>query len=429
MSVNGGPSTGLRVLMISDHADPLAEVGGGGVGGQHVYVMNMGLALAQSGVHVDVYTRWDSAAKKEVVRVHPNLRVIRVEAGIRAYVPRDDFIGLIDEFVAGVRKNIERDQLRYDVLFTHYWYSGIIGMEVARAYRLPISHVFHSIGRARREALAIEDPTGVNDRFFAVRDQWEKRIAHDTTGIIATSPMERDDIVNLFGAPPGKFSVVPHGVDVELFKPRSKNVVREELGLPTDARLVLYVGRLERRKGVSTLLEAIRDLNDGPRPVDLCVIGDGLAPSAMRSDDEAARLRRISDELGIADRVHFLGARSQAETARYFAAGDVCAVPSYYEPFGLVPVEAMACGTPVVASRTGGMRHTVDDGVTGHLVQPRSVADLSAKLRAVLDNGREFYAQAARDRVLRHFRWSMTVRETKRHLSDLVRSEHSKMLT
>ncbi|HSW81264.1 MAG TPA: glycosyltransferase [Candidatus Saccharimonas sp.] len=413
----------MRILMISDHADPLAKIGTKETGGQNVYVMNMASLLAKLGVYVDVYTRWDRATKQEVVQVAPRLRVIRVKAGPKSYMPRDDFLNVTAEFARNVKLRIERENVHYDVVFTHYWFSGVIGLELAQAYGLPLTHVYHSIGQRRYEALQAEQPQNTNYQFYKTRGDWERRIAQESTSIISTSPHERDDIVQLFGVTPEKISIIPVGVDTVQFRPYSTRTIRKRLGLPVNGELILYVGRLEWRKGIATLVEAIQSLSEQWQGVALYIIGGGTTKSSKKLDnDELSRLQNVIKELGLQDRVHFLGAKPQTQMAQYYAAADACAVPSYYEPFGIVPIEAMGCGTPVVASRTGGMQFTVDDGVTGHLVIPRCPIDLAAKLHTVLTNGKTKYAEAARHRVLQHFAWPRIAEAAAAHLAMLAGS-------
>lgn len=417
----------MRILMISDHADPLAKIGTKDAGGQNVYVINMAERLATLGVFVDVYTRWDRASKQEVVAVNKRLRVIRVKAGPKSYMPRDNFLQVTDEFTKRIKQRIEREQLQYDVIFTHYWFSGVIGLELARTYNLPLTHVYHSIGQVRFDVLQDLQPQDTNRSFYQTRHDWERRIAHQATSIISTSPVEKDDIVRLFGVSPQKISIIPVGVDTVQFRPYAKRAIRKKLGLPLNSPVILYAGRLELRKGIGTLIEAVRDLSQQWQDIGLYIIGGGSTKSAKKIDsDELGRLKKLVASLGISNRVHFLGSKPQTQMAQYYAAADVCAVPSYYEPFGIVPIEAMACGTPVVASRTGGMQSTVEDTVTGHLVMPRCPIDLGAKLDTVLKNGKQKYAEAARHRVLHHFAWPEIASAAAAHLSMLARTPNAK---
>lgn len=406
----------MRILMLSDHADPLAKVGSKESGGQNVYVMNTAALLARNGHKVDVYTRWDARSKQEVVQVRPGFRVIRVLAGPKGYMPRDEFLNVTDEFAARIQERIAAEEIHYDVIFTNYWFSGVIGLKLAALYDLPLTHVYHSIGQIKYETLKQVHPEEVNEQLFAVRAEWEKRIAQQANSIITTSPVEQSDIVRLFGVARKKVVCIPVGVDTQLFKPRSPRWCRQKLKLPTDKPIVLYVGRLEWRKGVATLIRAMQYLGDAG----LYIVGGGTSKATRALDSgEQTRLQGIAKELGLSRRVHFVGAKPQAKLALYYGAADVCAVPSYYEPFGIVPIEAMSCGTPVVASKTGGMRFTVHEGRTGHLVEPHNATALADKLARVLKKGKDAYAPAARAHAMEQFSWPKIAQNISAHLLTL----------
>lgn len=402
--------------MISDHADPLAKIGSKESGGQNIYVMNTASLLVRRGHKVDVYTRWDARSKQEIVQVRPGLRVIRVSAGPRGYMPRDNFLNIVGDFAARIKERVLAEEIHYDVVFSHYWFSGIIGLELAKEYSLPQTHVYHSIGQIRYETLRKVHPQEVDDELFRTRSIWEKRIAEECTSIITTSPVEQDDIVRVFGVRRGKSICIPVGVDTQLFKPRSQRWCRQKLKLVLDKPLVLYVGRLEWRKGIATLIRALNTLADA----ELYIIGGGSSKYTRTLDAaERERLQGIAKKLGITRRVHFLGAKPQQKLALYYGAADVCAIPSYYEPFGIVPIEAMSCGTPAVASDTGGMRFTVREGTTGHLAKPNDYKALAAKLAQTLKDGKEAYATAAREHVLQYFSWPKIVGAIADHLASL----------
>ncbi|HEX7963685.1 MAG TPA: glycosyltransferase [Candidatus Saccharimonadales bacterium] len=410
--------------MISDHADPLAKVGSKESGGQNVYVMNVAALLARNGHKVDVYTRWDARSKQEEVQVRPGFRVIRVAAGPRGYMPRDSFLHITDDFARRIQERVQREGLRYDVIFTNYWFSGVIGLQLAKLYDLPLTHVYHSIGQTKFETLQKVHPEEVDQALFAVRAQWEKRIAEQAASIIATSPVEQGDVIRLFGVPKKKVVCIPVGVDAQLFKPRSQRWCRQKLKLGTAGQLVLYVGRLEWRKGVATLIRAMHlpQLAN----TELYVVGGGNTKATKTLDaGERARLQAIVKELRLTKRVHFLGGKPQHQLALYYGAADVCAVPSYYEPFGIVPIEAMSCGTPVVASATGGMRFTVRPGRTGQLAMPNNTAELAAKLALTLTKGKAAYAAAARAHVLQNFSWPKIARAISDHLQTLHSAAHA----
>lgn len=413
----------MRILMISDHADPLAKIGSKEAGGQNVYVMNAAAFLNKLGYDIDVYTRWDSAKKHEVVTVSKGFRVIRVNAGPRAYLARDKFLNIIDDFVAEVQKRIKKESIQYDLVFSHYWFSGIIGLELARLYNLPQTHINHSIGQARFDALQNAPLQATDTEFFEVRAKWERQIAQTVTSMIATSPGEKDDLVKLFNISPSKVACIPIGVDTNVFKPHSTEKARKKTKLPLDQQIILYVGRLEWRKGIGTLLEAFGKLATEWQQAHLYIVGGGATKQSQSLDsDERDRLSKIARELGVENRVHFLGGQPQKHTPYFYAAADVCAVPSYYEPFGIVPLESMACGTPVVGSNTGGLQFTIDEAVTGHKSIVGDATDLASKIHTVLKNGKNSYTHASRDRILTHFTWPKIALNLANHCSDLIQT-------
>lgn len=411
----------MRIMMISDHADPLAKIGSKESGGQNIYVMNLASFLAHAGLEVDVYTRWDRASKKEVVEVQPGFRVIRVKAGPRAYMPRDNFLEVIREFTTNIKARIERENLQYDSIFSNYWFSGIIGLKLAKSYRLPQVHVYHSIGKIRFETLKKQsEPSPEVCEFFAKRIKWEQKIAEQVTTIITTSPVEQAEIIKLFKVSIDKITCIPVGVDTRLFHPYPRAVVRKKVKVSPDVPLILYVGRLEWRKGIGTLLYAFKNLPERWDNAELLIVGGGPSKKTDGQDaQEYKRLVAMAKELGIENRVRFVGARSQKQIVAYYSAADVCVVPSYYEPFGIVPIEAMACGTPVVASRTGGLQFTVQDSITGYLAEPRNYRDLAQKIAVVLELGKESFGQAARERIKENFIWPKIADQTALCLSQL----------
>ncbi|HZM64380.1 MAG TPA: glycosyltransferase [Candidatus Saccharimonadales bacterium] len=412
----------MRILMVSDHADPLAKIGSKESGGQNIYVMNIAKLLAKHGHQVDVYTRWDQPSKQEVVQVSAGFRVIRVKAGPKGYMPRDDFLKIIPEFIARVKERIELEAISYDVVFSNYWFSGVIGLELAKQYDLPQTHVYHSIGQIRYETLKDVQPQSVDNNLFRIRNMWEKRIAQACANVLTTSPVERADIQRLFGIDEQKITCIPIGVDLKLFRPRSMATLRQKLKLPQDRPVVLFVGRLELRKGIGTLIKSLADI---PK-AELYIVGGGAGKAAQQLDTiEKTRLQKIAEDMHVTNRVHFLGAKQQAQVALYYAAADVCVVPSYYEPFGIVPIEAMATGTPVVASRTGGMRFTVVEDETGHLAKPKDHKDLASKINLVLERGKEAYTKAARRYVQQYFSWPKIAKDTSDFLQSLITPRQS----
>ncbi|HOW60195.1 MAG TPA: glycosyltransferase [Candidatus Moranbacteria bacterium] len=396
----------MRILLISDHADPLAEIGSKEAGGQNIYVFYLAKFLCRLGILVDVYTRWDRKNKKEIVKFNNHLRVIRVKAGPKRYIPRDNFLGVVDEFTENILKRVKKEKINYDIIHTNYWFSGLIGLKVAKKIKKPLVHIYHSIGQVRFESLKKYKFQETNNAFFEQRTIFEKEIAQKADKIITTSPVEKEIIKNLFRISGEKIQTITIGVDTKIFRPIKTERARKLAKVETNGKIILYVGRIEWRKGIGTLLYAFKEVIKKYPNARLFVIGGGKSKSARKLEEaECERLKKISQELGIEKRVKFLGPKKQKELYKYYSAADVCVVSSYYEPFGIVPLESMACGTPVIASRTGGLRYTVKDKITGCLFEPKNYSDLAEKINIVLKNGKDFYTGNCLKRINDDFQW------------------------
>lgn len=411
----------MRILLISDHADPLVEIGSKEAGGQNIYVYYLARFLSQLRVSVDIFTRWDTKNKKEIVRINNFVRVIRIKAGPKQYMPRDNFFSVVDEFAKNIISRIEREKKHYDIIHTNYWFSGIIGLKIAQIIKKPLVHVYHSIGQVRFESLSKLKLQRDENELFAKRMEIEKQIAEKASGIIATSPIEKEIIKNTFKIKESKINVITIGVDTEIFKQIKMNKARRIVKFDNNDKIILYVGRIEWRKGIGTLLYAFREVNKIIPDSRLYVIGGGKSKSAKKLDSaEIERLRNITKELNIEDKVFLLGPKIQKHLYRYYSAADVCVIPSYYEPFGIVPLESMACGTPVVASKTGGLQFSVIDGKTGHLAKPRNYKDLAEKIAMALENGKDFYKANCLERINNEFRWEKIAEQYKNYFNQLI---------
>lgn len=392
--------------MISDHADPLVEIGSKESGGQNIYVYYLSRFLAKKGVYVDVYTRWDRGNKKEIVKYNSHVRVIRVKAGPKNYIPRDEFLGVLDEFGDNILKRIKREKLKYDVIHSNYWYSGLAGLMISKIIKAPLIHVFHSIGKVRFNTLKHFKIQKSDYYFFQKRIAAEQRIASRSSSIIATSPVEKQIIKRLFNIDGKKIKFIPIGVDFRIFRSIGKRQARRKLGISARRKVILYVGRIEWRKGIGTLLYSLKKIAKKHPSTDLWIIGGGKTKTAKKLEqDERIRQENIIRELDLRKNVKFLGPKNQKDLFVYFSAADVCAVPSYYEPFGIVPLESMACGTPVVASKTGGLQYTVKDGITGYLAEPRNYHDLSRKINLVFEKNKDYFSENCIKRVNENFDW------------------------
>jgi len=410
----------MRILLISDHADPLVEIGSKEAGGQNIYVFYLAKFLSKLGAEIDIYTRWDRRNKKEVVNLNGRVRVIRIKAGPKKHIPRDDFLKIINQFTNSILKKLDREKLVYDIIHSNYWFSGIAGLTISQKTGWPLVHTFHSIGQIRQRTLSKYKQIN-SDQIFKDRLKWEKTIAKRTRAIIATSPIEKTIIKKLFQIPASKIKFIPIGIDTNIFKPVKLKTARQKLGWPQAGKILLYVGRIEWRKGIATLLYAAKQvLKKYPR-TRLYIVGGGKTKISQSLDAaEKQRLNQIAKELKINAKVKFLGPKPQRRLKLFYSAANVVVVPSYYEPFGIVPLEAMACGTPVVASKTGGLKFTVLSGSTGYLAKPHNYDDLAKKIVLILKQGRTKFSKPCRRRIEQNFLWPNIAQIYLRHFKKII---------
>ncbi len=386
----------MRLAMISEHASPLATLGGEDSGGQNVYVAELARRLGAMGHEVDVFTRRDDAGLPKVAPFSEGVRVVNLPAGPARAVPKDDIFRFMPAFRDAFYAFARGEDAPYDLIHANFWMSGWVACEAKRDLGLPFAQTFHALGEVKKRE------QGDADTSPPARKAAELRIVEETNRILATCPAEVDELTALYEANPARLSLVPCGVDGETFRPVDRQEARQSLGLP-DAPTVVYVGRLVSRKGVDTLIGAFAQLPDtlGAR---LVIVGGEPGPGPS---PEAARLSALAASSGISGRVTFVGSRPQGELRRYYGAADVAVSVPHYEPFGMTPLEAMACAIPVVGSRVGGVKWSVADGSTGLLVPPRDPAALAQSLTRLLSDGplRESMGGAARRRIEDRFTW------------------------
>ena len=394
-----------RIAMISDHASPLAAVGGVDSGGQNVYVAETARHLAARGYSVDIFTRKDQADLPEVVEWLPGVRVVHVPAGPPAFVRKEDILPWIPEFTAFVRSFAARE--RYDLVHAHFFMSGMVAMQLKETLGLPFVMTFHALGLVRRLH------QGAADEFPAKRIAIEREVIGAADALIAECPDDRRNLVTLYNAEPSKIAVIPCGFASDEFWPIAPRFARRALGLPSDVPLLLSVGRLVPRKGVDNIIRAlgvlVRRLGV---PAELLVVGGNSDIPDCQATPEIGRLRSIAEEAGVADRVTFTGRRSRELLKLYYSAADVFVTTPWYEPFGMTPVEAMACGTPVVGARVGGIQYSVLDGATGYLVPPNDPVALAERLNQICCSRRlaERLSSVAVRRAHMLFRWERVAR-------------------
>jgi D-inositol-3-phosphate glycosyltransferase len=376
----------MRIAMLSVHTCPLAILGGKKTGGMNVYVRELSAELSRRGIQVDVYTRSQDPCVPHVneSELGMNARVIHIPAGPEQPLPTLDIYPTLPEFVENVRAFAQQEGLHYDLIHSHYWLSGWAARRLRDFWGVPFIQMFHTLGLMKNRV------TPDRSRHEGeLRIQTEHELMRAADALVAATPAERIQMMWLYGAEMGKIRVIPPGVDVHHFCPVPKEEAKQIVGLPSDHRMVLFVGRIEPLKGVDTLLRAIAILrNDmSPRFDNLClaIIGGDLG-SAEADDAEARRLHLLREELGLAPYVAFLGLKSQETLQYYYAAAEAVVVPSHYESFGMVALEAMACGTPVVASEVGGLAYLIQDGITGFHVPDQEPGELAGKICLLLSN-------------------------------------------
>jgi D-inositol-3-phosphate glycosyltransferase len=374
----------MRIAMLSVHTCPLATLGGKETGGMNVYVRDLARELGRRGIQVDVFTRDQNPEVPQVRSLGPNARVIHLPAGPRAPYDKNRVFDHLPEFTENLLEFAHRERVQYDLIHSHYWLSGWVAHELRKRWQVPFVQMFHTLGHMKN-AVAGSQPEMESKRRLSV----EREIMGWADRLVAASPLEKAQMAWLYGADPARISVIPAGVDVGRFCPIPLDVARQKIGLPGDRRLILFVGRIEPLKGLETLFRALAILaKETPCLCDdiyLTVIGgEGEGTEATRGAEEA-RLRELRQDLGLNDLVTFLGSKDQDLLPYYYSAAYVVTVPSYYESFGMVAVEAMACGTPVVASKVGGLMYTIQDGLTGLLFPANSPDGLAEKLCLLLD--------------------------------------------
>jgi D-inositol-3-phosphate glycosyltransferase len=400
----------MRIAMLSYHTCPLATLGGKDTGGMNVYVRDLTRELGKCGIGVDVFTR---SQDEHVPHVLHDLgygnRIVHMPAGPERMVDKTQLIHHVGEFVDGIVGFAKLKQIEYQLIHSHYWLSGLAAIQLRKKWHIPFIQMFHTLAVMKDRVARSPEEVSSNERIEA-----ERRLLDEADCVVASTPAELAQIQWLYQAETSKVVVIPPGVDTSRFYPIDQDEAREFIGVPCEHRMVLFVGRIEPLKGLDTLIEAVALLREeaafDKNPFCLAVIGGD--PDVSRADmtAEMERLQALSEAKGLNDLVLFLGKRDQDTLQYYYSAAEVVVVPSHYESFGLVALEAMACATPVVASETGGLAYLVQDGETGFHVPTAEPKALAEKLQLVLqdDNLRHKLGQNAA-KYAQAYAWSVVV--------------------
>jgi D-inositol-3-phosphate glycosyltransferase len=375
----------MRIAMLSYHTCPLATLGGKDTGGMNVYVRDLTRELGRQGIHVDVFTRSQDEHVPHIVHeLGYGNRVVHIPAGPEEPKSKSDIAKYIPEFAEGVKEFAENKGISYDVIHSHYWMSGLAAEALSDAWGgTPIVHMFHTLGEMKNRVARSEDERAGNDRLDG-----ERQVLRRANRIVAATMAELTQLRFLYRADAHKLVIIPPGVDTCHFYPIPADEAKQFIGLKPEDRMVLFVGRIEPLKGIDTLIQAMSrlDLKGVNRPVHLAIIGGDVSVSFEEMSEEMKRLQTMCDELCMGGMVVFLGKRGQDTLPYYYSAAEVLAMPSLYESFGMVALEAMACGTPVIASDVGGLGYLVQNGVTGFTIPDSDPEMLCEKLSLLLDD-------------------------------------------
>lgn len=370
----------MNIAMLSYHTCPLATLGGKDTGGMNVYVRDLTRYLGRLGVHVDVFTR---SQDEHVPHVLHNLgygnRVVHVPAGPEHPLSKEDMVRYIPAYTSWIRQFAESKGIRYDLIHSHYWMSGLAAVELKAAWDAPILHMFHTLVHMKNRIARSDHEI---ERGYRLKG--EQDVLDLADKIVVATPAEQSQLEFLYLADSRKLVTIPPGVDTSRFYPIPKDEAKAAIGVNPDEHLMLFVGRVEPLKGIDTLIRALAIMDQSGEmdccPHQLAVIGGDPEASPEAMNAEMARIQALVAELGIKDLVLFLGKRGQDSLPYYYSAAEVVVMPSHYESFGMVALEAMACGTPVVASQVGGLAFLVQDGVTGYVVPGGDPAALASRL-------------------------------------------------
>jgi glycosyltransferase involved in cell wall biosynthesis len=390
-----------RIAFISEHASPLAILGGVDNGGQNVYVAELAKELADNGHSIDIYTRKEDPHQSDIVDWLPGIRVIHIKAGPTTILEKENLLCHMDEFRDNMLLFITSRRCYYDLIHAHFFMSALVASSIKKTLQIPYVVTFHALGLVRK---AHQQDA---DKFPPERCLIERFIVRDADRLIAECPQDKEDLIRYYDAEASKISIVPCGFSPAEFQPYDRIAARKRLGLPETDRILLQLGRMVPRKGVDTVIKALGHLTHQAEKVRLVIVGGNSDEPDPRLTPEIGRLQELATAANVADRILFTGRKSREILRYYYAAADIFITTPWYEPFGITPLEAMACGIPVIGSDTGGIKYSVAHGRTGFLVPPKAPADLAKKIDRLLKDVRlaEQMGRRALKRVHKLFTW------------------------
>jgi phosphoheptose isomerase len=404
-----------RIAFISEHASPLATLGGVDSGGQNVYVGELAKHLLGLDYRVDIFTRWDDRKLPQVISWVPGVRVIHIKAGPVEILPKEKLLEHIPEFTVNMMDFIANETSPYILIHANFWMSALVAADLKKKFNIPFVVTFHALGHVRRIH------QGADDKFPAERIDIERRIVEEADHIIAECPQDREDLMSYYAAPAEKITIIPCGFSPHEFYPLDRLLARMVLGIDPSECVILQLGRIVPRKGIDTVVKALAQVRKTSMPVRLIVVG-GETNSNHAPDTEILRLQRLAHEEGVTESVLFTGRQNRDMLKYYYSAADIFITTPWYEPFGITPLEAMACGTPVIGSNVGGLKYSIEHGKTGYLVPPNDPDALAQRIRELFNDPallQKMKRNAIR-RVNSLFTWS--------RVSDMVASLYERVL-
>lgn len=399
-----------KIAFISEHASPLAPLGSTDSGGQNVYVDELAVHLADLGFEIDIYTRREDTAAEQVICYRPGVRVINVQAGPPVQIPKEEILPYMEEFRERMSQFIQTEGIVYQLIHANFWMSGLVAMELKKMLNIPFVITFHALGHVRK----IHQKE--RDKFPPQRISIERDIVRFADGIIGECPQDKDDLMNHYDADPDRIAVIPCGVNPNEFFPVHKNLSRKLLNLDDDEKIILQLGRVVPRKGIDNVIRAFALTAIPGKKLKLVIVGGEGAVSGIGENEEMRRLKHLAAELNVAENVIFEGRKERSELKYYYSAADLFITTPWYEPFGITPLEAMACGTPVIGADVGGIKHSVVDGKTGMLIPPNNPQVLSDRIQLLLCNEKliDNMGERARQHVQENFTWRKVALKVKR---------------
>jgi D-inositol-3-phosphate glycosyltransferase len=369
-----------KVAFISEHASPLAILGGVDAGGQNVYVAELAIQLAEAGYDIDVFTRWEDAALEQVINWLPHVRVVHIKAGPIQYIRKEELLQHMTSFRKNMMQFIEEENSNYDLIHANFFMSALVAAELKAILDIPFVTTFHALGHVRRIHQKEQDS------FPEDRLAIEEETAAMADAVIAECPQDKEDLMQYYKVNVSKIKVIPCGFNPSEFFPINRSLARHMVGLDANEFIILQLGRMVPRKGVDNVIRALAHLATSGQKARLVIVGGETDQPDPVLCPEIGRLMQIAKDENVSSSVSFVGRKDRHLLKYYYSAADVFVTTPWYEPFGITPLEAMACGTPVIGANVGGIKFTVKDGVTGYLVPPKDPAALAFKLLLLHSN-------------------------------------------